>query len=121
MMKINLVNLFLAFAALVALGLSALTASAPPGSGKIEGVVTDESRRPLKGVGVGIDKTTAQGPIQEILPVTNDEGRFLWTDLPPGTYTLRAVKEGYRPQTFTVEVRDGETAKVEVVLPPAGS
>jgi hypothetical protein len=120
-MKINLINLFLAFAALVALGLSALTASAPPGSGKIEGVVTDESRRPLKGVGVGIDKTTAQGPIQEILPVTNDEGRFLWTDLPPGTYTLRAVKEGYRPQTFTVEVRDGETAKVEVVLPPAGS
>lgn len=120
-MRINLLNLFFIAATLASLGLSALTACAVPASGKIEGVVRDESRRPIKGVGVGIDKTTAQGPIQEILPVTNDEGRFLWTDLPPGTYTLRAVKAGYQTQTFTVEVGDGETAKVEVVMQSAGS
>lgn len=85
-------------------------------NGSINGVVTDEAGRPIEGVGVGIDQTTAQGPIREILPVTNEEGKFAWPALPPGTYTLRASKSGYKSQTQTVEVKDDETAKVEFKL-----
>lgn len=120
-MRSNLFNLLFVLATLVSLGLSALTACALPAPGKIEGVVTDESRRPLKDVGIGIDQTTAQGEIQEILPTTNAAGYFVWTDLPPGTYTLRAVKAGYQPQTREVIVKDGETATVEFVLTAAGN
>jgi hypothetical protein len=116
MMKFGLVNLFVTLAALVSLGVSALTVCVPASQGKIEGVVLDEARRPVKDVRIVIDQTTATGGIQEILPVTNGEGRFDWTDLPPGAYTLRALKEGYKPQTRTAEVKGGETAQVEFVL-----
>lgn len=90
-------------------------------NGRIEGTVTDAARRPLQGATVGIDRTTAQGPIREILPVTNEEGRFVWPDLPPGTYTLRAAHAGYKDATREVEVKGDETTQVEFVLAAAGN
>lgn len=105
--------------ALITVGLGVTTACAIASRGRIEGVVKNAAGAPVKGVAVGIDKTTATGAIQEILPVTNEDGRFAWPNLPPGTYTLRAVADGYRPQTRDVEVQDGATAKVEFTLQAA--
>jgi len=109
----------LLFCAAFALLLSYTTiacATHPANMNSIEGKVTDETHRPIQGVGIGIDHTTAKGPIPELLPISNEEGKFAWPALPPGTYTLRATLDGYQSQTQTVEVKEGATAKVEFVL-----
>jgi Carboxypeptidase regulatory-like domain len=69
-------------------------AAAPVGSGVIAGtVVTDDAASaPIRRVAV----TLASGGLQ--LPrvsQTNDEGRFMFTGLAPGNYTLVAARPGY--------------------------
>lgn len=82
------VNAFwlLSFAALV----FAVTAWAGT-TGKLAGVVTDKSSgQPIPGAAVSIVGTTWGA-------LTDEEGRFVILNIPPGTYILRAAIVGYTP------------------------
>lgn len=71
------------------------------GSGAISGVVTDGSTgTPIEGVLVGLSgggavvgQAAASWPRQ----VTDNKGRFIFTDLPAGSYSLGASRPGYLP------------------------
>jgi len=63
------------------------TATAP--SARIEGLVTDEGGAPLQGAMVSALGTATA------LAVTDAAGQFLFADLPPGAYLLRAHVQGF--------------------------
>ncbi len=45
-----------------------------------------------------------------------DDGRFVIEDVLAGTYTLTAIRDGFEPNTVTVQVRDGRTAQATLFL-----
>jgi len=59
-------------------------------TGKISGIVTDETGSPMPGVNVMIMGTT-MGAASDI------NGQYFILNIPPGTYTLRATMVGYKP------------------------
>ncbi len=65
-------------------------------SGQISGIVTDASGAPLPSVTVGIvsDQTTI-----ERTAVTDDDGFYLITNLPPGGYRVRVEQQGFKVYT----------------------
>ena len=88
------------------------------GTGGLEGAVTTASGAPASGARVQLT-----GTFFEVL--ADEGGRFGWTDVPAGRYTVEAfsqladsvgVGEGTRSG---VEVRPGGTASVTLVVPPA--
>lgn len=52
------------------------------------------------------------------LLLTDDFGRFSLQDIEPGTYTVRAEKEGFATQVESVTVFEEQTANVIIKLPP---
>src|SRR5581483_7079515 len=84
------------------------SSTAAPGNGRIEGTVLNEQRQPLAEVVIVITATTASGTYPEIAPVTNEKGEFSFSNLPPGQYTLRAARDGFKEQTLVVTVKEGQ-------------
>jgi len=80
-------------------------------NGTVVGLVLDfENRSPLDGVRVRL-----RGQGREA--VTNDDGRFVLTDLPLGRQVLQAEMLGRRTLTDTVRIRPGDTLQLEIRLP----
>lgn len=78
--------------------------------GRIEGQVLNfETTAALGGAGI-----TTNPPTSAL--VTDGEGRFQMNDLPTGNYTITARLSGYKTNTTTVSVRDGETTSAVVFL-----
>ena len=46
----------------------------------------------------------------------NDEGEYEFADVPPGTYTLEASVEGFKPASKAVTVRAGETSVENITI-----
>ncbi len=80
-------------------------------TGKIQGTIVDsESKEPLPSVNVVIERTTLGA-------ATDEEGYFLITDVPPGTYSLKASMVGYAPETKEkVRVFAGRTTTADFSL-----
>ncbi|MBE0594958.1 MAG: SusC/RagA family TonB-linked outer membrane protein [Gemmatimonadales bacterium] len=79
-------------------------------TGTISGrVVNAGTRAPLALARVTVADRTAQ---------TDSDGRFVVTDMPAGTYAVRARMLGYGPATDTVRVVAGQTVTVELALDP---
>jgi TonB-linked SusC/RagA family outer membrane protein len=93
------------------LATAATTAAAQQSS--ITGVVTDEATgQPLEAARViltGIDRIVG----------TNQEGRYLFRNLAPGSYAVRVLRLGYRPLTDSAHVAPGEEVTVDFALTPA--
>lgn len=101
---------------------SAPVASQGPGSagtGSIAGrVVVDDTGRPLRGARVSVEGASLRAPRAVI---TNDEGRFAFTGLPAGEFTVAASKVGYvtwthgqtKPSRPGTRVRVAEGGRVE--------
>jgi hypothetical protein len=84
------------------------------GSGDIRGTVMDEGRRPLSGVMVSALGSKA------VFAVTDAEGRFTMSALPPGPYLVRAHHEGFvASRREIVEVRSRTATTYEVKLRPS--
>lgn len=82
-------------------------------SSSIAGVVRSESNGlALAGANVLVLGTNVGA-------ATNGDGQFLITGLSSGSYELRITSLGYRPEFRTVTVREGEPAKIEVILSSA--
>jgi TonB-linked SusC/RagA family outer membrane protein len=79
----------------------------------IGGVVTDEATgQPLEAARVvltGIDRIVG----------TNQEGRYLFRNVAPGSYAVRVLRLGYRPATDSANVAPGEAVTLDFALTPA--
>ena len=100
---------------LVVLASSAAVASAQ-GVGAIAGTVTDASGAVLPGATVTL--TSAQGTVGGNQEVTTDErGAFQFLRLVPGTYSVKAVLQGFRPFTQNgITVNSDQTSRADARL-----
>src|SRR5437016_3645323 len=100
---------------LFAVLLVAMPAAAQTRLGSISGTATDDSRASLPGVTVVLTSPALQTP--ELTKVTDAEGKYQFTELPPGAYRLvfelggfgRLVREG-------IQISTGFAARVDVTL-----
>lgn len=84
-------------------------ASLDPGA--IQGIVTDEAGAPLTGTMVSaLGSTTA-------FTITDSEGHFELSPLPPGSYLLRAHAKGYQsPRPEQIELLPGGRVSASIAL-----
>lgn len=84
-------------------------------TGMLKGTTIDDGGLPIPGVLVSIRSPNMMGARQQ---ETDAEGRFLFAELPPGTYDLVAEKAGFSKVTKTgIEVQIGRTSIVTVAMP----
>src|SRR4030095_14282893 len=77
----------------IAVVLSAVAVEAQVLTGNVIGIVTDESRAVLPGVTATLTSSALQGRPRE--GITDEQGRYRFTSLPPGTYTLTLTLSGF--------------------------
>lgn len=87
----------------------------PGDRGVVSGRVTDPSGQPLAEATVVVSKGTAPAP--EMAAITTADGFYQW-DLPAGTFTLEARKDGFTLAAVDVTVSAGETTVQDIVLQP---
>jgi hypothetical protein len=88
--------------------------TAPPQDpllGAIEGAVLDDQALPLEGAQVGLRDSEASGR-------TGGDGRFLLSNIEPGSYDLLVSKVGYTSIAKRVAVEAGKTTAVPIELKP---
>lgn len=102
--------------ALVA-SISAPTALAQ-GTGRISGKVVDEDDGPIAGATVKVENQR-NSRVSEA--TTDSKGRFVMIGFASGTFTYSVSAEGYRPNTATIQVRQGQNSPVETILERAQS
>ena len=90
------------------------SSSPDPALGSIEGVVNisdqQDHAEPIQGVRVTL--TPAAPSSQSLSAISDEAGRYQFTELPSGGYTLEASLEGFQTVSKNVEVERGQ-AKVE--------
>jgi iron complex outermembrane receptor protein len=81
-------------------------------TGRLEGSVLDaDSRRPLAAANVLLQGTS-------IGASANQDGSFHLRQIPSGSYVLRVSFIGYSPKTIPIQMVQGQTVRVEVLLEP---
>ena len=102
---------------LLTLALSFVSAplAAQETTGAIEGVVKDSGGAVLPGVTV-----QATGPLGVVETITNERGEYRFPRLPSGRYEVRAALDAFAPQTRSVDLTVGTTARAEFSLSVAG-
>lgn len=79
-------------------------------TGSVTGTVTARGTlAPLAGVEVSI-------PALELRALTNEAGRFVLSNVPAGTYVVRAEVLGFETAELSVSVRSAESATADIVL-----
>ncbi|HKJ91682.1 MAG TPA: carboxypeptidase regulatory-like domain-containing protein, partial [Longimicrobiales bacterium] len=82
--------------------------SAQAQTGAVRGRIVDEAtQQPLSGVQVSVGDRGA---------LTREDGAYLVTGIPAGTYTLRTTMIGYADATQSVTIQAGQTAVVDLSL-----
>ncbi|HEY2018722.1 MAG TPA: carboxypeptidase regulatory-like domain-containing protein, partial [Bryobacteraceae bacterium] len=94
---------------LLLFGIGAPLAISQNQTGSIEGTVQDSGGSILVSAKVTLDPTQRQA-------VTNDQGQFRITGLPPGNYTLTASYVGFTAFTSPVTVQAGQTATLNATM-----
>ena len=83
-------------------------ASAPLPSGVIAGTVVDAANgQPIDSAVVHIAPATGAQPHPHPLQMTDPKGRFLFANLPAGSYTLRASRTGYSEGAYGRDADSG--------------
>jgi len=86
-------------------------------TGKIGGVVKDDQGMPLPGVAVQASSPSAMGVRTAI---TSERGRFLISNLEPGTYKLTFTLDGFKTEEREgIKVAINTTVTIEVAMVPA--
>ena len=107
-------SITLALTALLVL-LSGAPAVAQLQTGNLYGTVTDEKGSALPGVVVTV--IGASAPPQE--QVTNAQGQFRFLGLPPDSYSLDAILEGFVSVSYpNIVLNVGRNTQIDVVLTP---
>ena len=72
--------------------------------GRIRGTVKGDDTRPVPGLLVKLVSGDRSGTLR--ITGTDEKGRYLFRDLPPGLYDVQIAADGYRPETKgEIEVR----------------
>ncbi len=79
-------------------------------TGAIEGVITDEEIQPIMGATVGLIQ------LPDAVRMTDASGRFVLSNLPPGTYQLSATALGYSAVARSVAVVAGQITETNLIL-----
>ncbi len=91
-----------------------LPLSAQTPSGEISGVVTDQTEAIVAGVRITLTNT-ATNAVREVQ--TNESGLYSFPALPPGVYTLKAEKAGFRAvERKNIEVLVGSANRIDIAL-----
>jgi hypothetical protein len=86
-------------------------------SGNLGGTIND-----LSGAAVANAKVTTVGPAGEKTATSDPEGRFVFTSLTPGTYSIKAEASGFKSgEIRQVAVLDNKTSTVGVKMEPGSS
>lgn len=96
-------------AALLLCGLFGCGGDPPSPAGSVEGTVTVETGEAAAGSTVDFLSTARSTN-------TDAEGTFVFDDVEPGSYTLIVRRSGYTSNRSEIEVTDGDTTDVEIVL-----
>jgi hypothetical protein len=116
------------FIALLALALAAATSSAraqittkssPESSkGTIRGVVMvlGQQAGPSALEGIRVELTVSSQDSQPLSTFTDSAGRYEFTQLPPGRYTLRVNQQGFKPFAATISLSENEASATDVAL-----
>src|SRR5262245_40760670 len=92
----------------------AFPTSAQPPSGDISGVVSDSNGAVVAGVKVTLTNT-ATNAVREVQ--SNESGLYAIPALPPGIYTLKVEKAGFRAvERKNIEVLVGSANRIDVTL-----
>ncbi len=78
--------------------------------GSIEGTVTDQST----GAALEAARVILTGPNR--IETTNQEGHYRFRGVPAGSYQVRVLRLGYRPDTASAAVAPGEAVTVDFAL-----
>src|SRR5262245_53762187 len=98
--------------------LKASSVAAPIKPSELNGVVRDESGKPLPGAVISALGSTSA------FAVSNDDGRFTFRNLPPGPYLLRAHLQNYVPsrgRVIQVSPDGRTTSTIELTRRPGDS
>jgi hypothetical protein len=82
-------------------------------TGRLRGVVSDDTGHVLAGVSVVATSPALIGQPREVM--ADEHGRYEIADLPPGRYNLEYAYTGLRPMKMIVEIRQGEAQTLNVV------
>jgi len=82
--------------------------------GVISGIVRNESNNNTL-TGVNVRLIDSSGILVDSQS-TDDEGRFSFSNISPGSYTVIAIGEGFSSQVLSAQVRSGETTFLEFEL-----
>jgi len=88
-------------------------ASALAAAGTIEGVIKDALQRSITGAQLRLESGAGQVAGRT---TTDDQGRFAFTGVPPGTYVIVAEKPGFESATSVVTVTGTEGASAELTM-----
>ena len=83
---------------------------------QISGIVTTADGTPAAGATVALGGASPRHP--DIGLITDEEGRYRFTGLAPGVYTVIANASGHAQGSAEVEAVPGETATLDVRLGP---
>jgi hypothetical protein len=84
------------------------------GRGNLDGTVVDSS-----GAAIGNAKVSTVGPAGEKTATSDPEGRFVFSALTPGTYSIKAEASGFKSgEVKNLAVMDNKVATVGVRLDP---
>jgi outer membrane receptor protein involved in Fe transport len=95
-----------------------LAAAAQTGTGRVTGVVNDATGAVLPGVTVTIKAEGVAGAVRST--VTDAAGRYEFTDVAPGGYTVSFELAGFARQTSTVSVSAGQALTQDTKLQIGG-
>jgi len=85
------------------------------GTGGVEGIVSDDSGKPIPGYSVSILRGSTGFP--EIAAITGKDGQYSIGSVPPGVFTLGVRGEtGELLAEDTVSVRGGETSRLDLTV-----
>ncbi|MBL7285504.1 hypothetical protein GW964_04505 [Corynebacterium godavarianum] len=85
-------------------------------TGALSGVVVSDRKTPIAGAAVKVH--AEDDPARAIAATTDNNGAFQAAGLPPGTYVVDVVADGYTASTTSVVVSPNKTVALEVTLAP---
>ncbi|HTO69290.1 MAG TPA: TonB-dependent receptor [Myxococcota bacterium] len=109
-------HLSIVLACVVQLGVASIGSAdqpTPAGSGAIAGQIKDALDRPVGGVAVKLEAADGRAVAST---TTAPDGRFRFTAVEPGTYSLTTEKAGFETATAIVTVSGSSTASTQLVL-----